>query len=42
MGGGVLIADAAADEGLTVGPMPQDTQDELKGISSFCVSDEPG
>ena len=26
-GGGVLIADAAADEGLTVGPMPQDTQD---------------
>ena len=34
-GGGVLIADAAADEGLTVGPMPQDTQDELKKLVPF-------
>ena len=25
-GGGVLMADAASDEGLTVGPMPQDAQ----------------
>jgi acyl-CoA synthetase (NDP forming) len=40
-GGGVLIADAAADEGLTVGPMPQDTQDELKKLVPFASPMNP-
>jgi acyl-CoA synthetase (NDP forming) len=40
-GGGVLIADAAADEGLTVGPMPQDAQDELKELVPFASPMNP-
>jgi acyl-CoA synthetase (NDP forming) len=40
-GGGVLIADAAADEGLTVGPMPQDAQDELKKLVPFASPMNP-
>ena len=40
-GGGVLIADAAADEGLTVGAMPQDTQDELKKLVPFASPMNP-
>tara|TARA_B110000037_G_scaffold278_1_gene298 strand:+ start:3074 stop:5158 length:2085 start_codon:yes stop_codon:yes gene_type:complete len=40
-GGGVLIADAAADEGLTVGPMPQDAQNELKKLVPFASPMNP-
>ena len=40
-GGGVLIADAAADEGLTVGSMPQDAQDELRELVPFASPMNP-
>ena len=40
-GGGVLMADAAADEGLTVGPMPQDAQDQLKKLVPFASPMNP-
>ena len=40
-GGGVLMADAASDEGLTVGPMPQDAQDKLKQLVPFASPMNP-
>ena len=40
-GGGVLMADAASDEGLTVGPMPQDAQDKLKKLVPFASPMNP-
>ena len=40
-GGGVIMADAAADEGLTVGPMPKDAQDELKKLVPFASPMNP-
>lgn len=40
-GGGVLMADAASDEGLTVGPMPQDAQDQLKELVPFASPMNP-
>ena len=40
-GGGVLMADAAFDEGLTVGPMPQDAQDKLKELVPFASPMNP-
>ena len=40
-GGGVLMADAASDEGLTVGPMPQDAQDQLKKLVPFASPMNP-
>jgi acetate---CoA ligase (ADP-forming) len=40
-GGGILIADAAADEGLEVPPMPQSAQDELRAILPFCAPRNP-
>jgi len=40
-GGGVLMADAASDVGLTVGPMPQDAQDILKELVPFASPMNP-
>ena len=40
-GGGVLMADAASDEGLTVGAMPQDAQDKLKQLVPFASPMNP-
>ena len=40
-GGGVLMADAASDEGLKVGPMPQDAQDKLKQLVPFASPMNP-
>ena len=40
-GGGVLMADAASDEGLIVGPMPEDAQDELKQLVPFASPMNP-
>ena len=40
-GGGVLMADAASDEGLTVGPMPQDAQKILKELVPFASPMNP-
>ena len=40
-GGGVIMADAAADEGLIVGPMPKEAQDELKELVPFASPMNP-
>ncbi len=40
-GGGVIMADAAEDEGLIVGPMPKDAQDELKELVPFASPMNP-
>ncbi len=40
-GGGVLMADAANDEGLNVKPMPQDAQENLKKIVPFASPMNP-
>ncbi len=40
-GGGVLMADAASDVGLIVGPMPEDAQDELKQLVPFASPMNP-
>ncbi len=40
-GGGVLMADAANDEGLKVKPMPQDAQENLKKIVPFASPMNP-
>ena len=40
-GGGVLMADAASDEGLTVGPMPLDAQKILKELVPFASPMNP-
>ena len=40
-GGGVLMADAASDEGLIVGPMPQDAQKILKELVPFASPMNP-
>ena len=40
-GGGVIMADAAQDEGLIVGPMPKDAQDELKELVPFASPMNP-
>ncbi len=40
-GGGVIMADAAEDEDLVVGPMPKDAQDELKELVPFASPMNP-
>jgi len=40
-GAGVLMADAAADHGLDVAPMPEDAQAELKEILPFAAPRNP-
>ncbi|MEE8453445.1 MAG: CoA-binding protein, partial [Limibaculum sp.] len=40
-GAGVLMADAAADHGLDVAPMPEDAQAELKAILPFAAPRNP-
>ncbi|HBQ23494.1 MAG TPA: hypothetical protein DHV03_07495, partial [Alphaproteobacteria bacterium] len=40
-GAGILMADAAKDAGLDVGPMPQDAQDEMKEVLSFAAPRNP-
>jgi acyl-CoA synthetase (NDP forming) len=40
-GAGVLMADAAADHGLDVAPMPEDVQAELKQILPFAAPRNP-
>ncbi len=40
-GAGVLMADAAADHGLDVAPMPEDAQAELKQILPFAAPRNP-
>jgi len=40
-GAGVLMADAAADHGLDVAPMPDDAQAELKAILPFAAPRNP-
>jgi acyl-CoA synthetase (NDP forming) len=40
-GAGVLMADAAADHGLDVAPMPEDAQAELKHILPFAAPRNP-
>lgn len=40
-GAGVLIADAAEDDGLDVTPMPEDAQAELKAILPFAAPRNP-
>ena len=40
-GGGVIMADAAEDEGLIVGPMPKEAQDELKELVPFASPMNP-
>jgi acetate---CoA ligase (ADP-forming) len=40
-GGGILIADAAADENLEVPAMPEDAQDQLRSILPFCAPRNP-
>jgi acyl-CoA synthetase (NDP forming) len=40
-GAGVLMADAAADYGLDVAPMPEDAQAELKAILPFAAPRNP-
>jgi acetate---CoA ligase (ADP-forming) len=40
-GGGILIADAAADEGLDVPPMPEAAQAELRSMLPFCAPRNP-
>lgn len=40
-GAGVLMADAAEDEGLDVSPMPEDAQAELKAILPFASPRNP-
>ncbi len=40
-GAGVLIADAAADAGIEISPMPADAQEELKAVLPFAAPRNP-